>query len=32
MTSARQLVTVAEHVRRQMARNLGTIATINVGL
>jgi predicted PurR-regulated permease PerM len=32
MTSARQLVTVAEHVRRQMARYLGTIATINVGL
>ncbi len=31
-SSARQLLTVAEHVRRQMARYLGTIATINVGL
>jgi predicted PurR-regulated permease PerM len=31
-TSARQLLTVAEQVRRQIARYLGTIATINVGL
>lgn len=31
-TSARQLITVAEHVRRQTARYLRTIATINVGL
>ena len=30
--SARQLLTVAEQVRRQTARYLGTIATINVGL
>ena len=31
-SAARQLLTVAEHVRRQIARYLGTIATINVGL
>lgn len=30
--SARHLVTAAENVRRQVARWLGTIATINVGL
>jgi predicted PurR-regulated permease PerM len=31
-SSARKLLTVAEQVRRQMARYLGTIAMINVGL
>jgi predicted PurR-regulated permease PerM len=31
-SSARHLITVAEHVRRQIARYLGTIATINVAL
>ena len=31
-SSARQFITVAEHVRRQIARYLGTIATVNVGL
>ena len=31
-SSARHLITVAEHVRRQIARYLGTIATINVVL
>ncbi len=31
-TSARQLITVAEHVRRQTARYLSTIASINVAL
>ena len=31
-SSARQFIAVAEHVRRQIARYLGTIATINVGL
>lgn len=30
--SARHLLGAAEHVRRQVARYLGTIATINVGL
>jgi predicted PurR-regulated permease PerM len=31
-SSARRLITVAEHVRRQIARYLATIAIINVGL
>ncbi|MCI0434332.1 MAG: AI-2E family transporter, partial [Gemmatimonadetes bacterium] len=31
-SSARRLITVAERVRRQIARYLGTIAMINVGL
>jgi predicted PurR-regulated permease PerM len=31
-STARQLIAVAEQVRRQIARYLGTIATINVGL